>query len=80
MSSSTVPGGCGSETLLSPGAMRQSHGSSGPRQCTVPAGTSATFDGGAPHAYRNDGPEDVTMTMAVAVATMTMAVAVAPAH
>ncbi|MEU3755585.1 XRE family transcriptional regulator [Streptomyces olivoreticuli] len=34
----------------------------------VPAGTSATFDGGVPHTYRNDGAEDVTMTMAVAVA------------
>ncbi|MET9643343.1 helix-turn-helix domain-containing protein [Streptomyces syringium] len=34
---------------------------------TVPAGTSATFDAGSPHAYRNDGAETVEMTMAVSI-------------
>ncbi|MFI2076362.1 MULTISPECIES: helix-turn-helix domain-containing protein [Streptomyces] len=33
----------------------------------VPAGTSATFEANAPHAYRNDGTEPVEMTMVVAV-------------
>ncbi|HEX5566606.1 MAG TPA: XRE family transcriptional regulator [Streptomyces sp.] len=34
----------------------------------VPAGTSAAFESGVPHGYRNDGDEPVEMTMAVSVA------------
>ncbi|MEV0095512.1 XRE family transcriptional regulator [Streptomyces sp. NPDC050738] len=33
----------------------------------VPAGTSATFEGNVPHAYRNEGTEPVEMTMAVSI-------------
>lgn len=33
----------------------------------VPAGTSASFESGIPHGYRNDGTEPVEMTMAVSV-------------
>ncbi|MEU0086353.1 XRE family transcriptional regulator [Streptomyces sp. NPDC006274] len=33
----------------------------------VPAGTSATFEANAPHAYRNDGDEIVEVMMAVSV-------------
>ena len=33
----------------------------------VPAGTSATFEGNVPHAYRNEGTEAVEMMMAVAI-------------
>ncbi|MET9433107.1 XRE family transcriptional regulator [Streptomyces sp. NPDC006551] len=34
---------------------------------TLPAGTSAVFEGNVPHAYRNDGDERVEMTMAVSI-------------
>ncbi|MFD7614191.1 helix-turn-helix domain-containing protein [Streptomyces sp. NPDC059828] len=33
----------------------------------VPAGTSASFEAGVPHTYRNEGSETVEMTMTVAV-------------
>ncbi|MBT2385318.1 XRE family transcriptional regulator [Streptomyces sp. ISL-11] len=36
-------------------------------ELTLPAGTSATFDGGVAHTYRNSGPEPVEMTMAVSI-------------
>ncbi|QKW05343.1 helix-turn-helix transcriptional regulator [Streptomyces sp. NA04227] len=34
---------------------------------SVPAGSSATFESGVPHAYRNEGTEPVEMTLAVSV-------------
>ncbi|MFF5426744.1 MULTISPECIES: helix-turn-helix domain-containing protein [unclassified Streptomyces] len=33
----------------------------------IPAGSSAVFEAGAPHAYRNDGAEPATLTMAVSI-------------
>jgi transcriptional regulator with XRE-family HTH domain len=39
----------------------------GGQEHTVPAGTTASFEAAAPHAYRNRGAEMMEMTMAIAV-------------
>lgn len=73
-SSHLLPGEGSDSDAHPPGTVELLHVSRGELTLVVdgvehalPAGTSATFEAGVPHGYRNNGAEPVDMTMAVSV-------------